>query len=231
MTDEPRKIRVDYYAILREERGCSTEEVDTRAGSALELFTELKKRHGFSVGHEQMKVVINEEFSDWSKALCAGDTIVFVPPVAGGAPDSDDAIFALHTEALDPEALKEALRQDRSGACVTFEGWVRDRNDGRDVTRLEYEAFGAMAEKEGKRILEEAQAKFNVDKACCVHRQGDLAIGDMAVWVGVTAAHRGEAFDACRYIIDEIKHRVPIWKKEHYAEGDSGWVNSEVPSP
>lgn len=230
MTGEVRKIRVDYYAILREERGCSSEEVDTSAASALDLFTELKKRHGFSIGHEQMKVVINEEFTDWSKAISAGDTVVFVPPVAGGAADLEDQTFALDSEVLDPEALKETLRLDHSGACVTFEGWVRDHSEGRHVNRLEYEAFGAMAEKEGRRILEEAQGKFDVDKALCVHRQGTLSIGDLAVWVGVTAAHRGEAFDACRYIIDEIKHRVPIWKKEHYAEGDSGWVNSEAPA-
>ncbi len=104
---------------------------------------------------------------------------------------------------------------------------MRDHNEGRTVQRLEYEAFEALAIKEGERIVAEAVARFGVTRAACVHRVGALGIGELAVWVGVSAAHRGEAFAACRYIIDEVKHRVPIWKKEHYADGDSGWVNCE----
>jgi adenylyltransferase/sulfurtransferase len=95
------------------------------------------------------------------------------------------------------------------------------------VHRLEYEAFETLAVKEGERIVAEAIRRFGVTRAACVHRVGTLGIGELAVWVGVSAAHRGEAFAACRYIIDEVKHRVPIWKKEHYADGDSGWVNCE----
>ena len=76
--------------------------------------------------------------------------------------------------------------------------------------------------------LDEARRKFAIVDAICIHRVGTLEIGDIAVWVGVTAAHRGAAFDACRYIIDEVKARVPIWKKEHYTGGDSGWVNCEA---
>ena len=82
-------------------------------------------------------------------------------------------------------------------------------------------------EREGERILAEARQRFGVARVACAHRVGPLAIGELAVWVGVSAAHRGEAFDACRYIIDEVKHRVPIWKKEYYQDGDSGWVNCE----
>jgi molybdopterin synthase catalytic subunit len=92
---------------------------------------------------------------------------------------------------------------------------------------LEYEAFQELALKEGERILAEALKRFPVKQAFCIHRLGTLGLGDMAVWVGVSSAHRGEAFDACRFIIDEVKHRVPIWKKEHYRSGDSGWVNCE----
>ncbi|TLY69007.1 MAG: molybdenum cofactor biosynthesis protein MoaE, partial [Gammaproteobacteria bacterium] len=84
-----------------------------------------------------------------------------------------------------------------------------------------------LAVREGERILGEAMARFGVAHAACVHRLGDLAVGELAVWVGVSSPHRAEAFEACRYIIDEVKHRLPIWKKEHYAGGDSGWVNCE----
>jgi len=114
-----------------------------------------------------------------------------------------------------------------AGGYVSFEGWVRDHNDGLEVTRLEYEAFQELGLKEGERILAEALRRFPLKHALCIHRLGPLELSDMAVWVGVSSAHRGEAFDACRFIIDEVKHRLPIWKKEHYRSGDSGWVNCE----
>jgi len=135
--------------------------------------------------------------------------------------------FSFRAEPLDTAALQRELRDDSCGGFAVFEGWVRNHNEGHAVTRLEYEAFVELAEKEGARIVAEAQARFGVTRAACVHRVGSLAIGDVAVWVGVSAAHRDEAFRACRFIIDEVKHRVPIWKKEHYVNGDSGWVNCE----
>jgi molybdopterin synthase catalytic subunit len=135
--------------------------------------------------------------------------------------------FRITAETIDAEALKRALTADAAGACVTFEGWVRDHNDGASepVVALEYEAHAALAEQEGAKILHEAIGRFAIFTARCEHRVGKLAIGDCAVWVGVSAAHRGAAFDACRYVIDETKSRVPIWKKEHYRDGQSGWVN------
>ncbi|MEY2877800.1 MAG: hypothetical protein RLZZ15_180 [Verrucomicrobiota bacterium] len=134
-------------------------------------------------------------------------------------------MFSLAATPLDPAALQRALADVRAGACVTFEGWVRNRNDGQPVLSLDYEAYAPLAEKEGARILAEARAKFSLLGAHCVHRTGHLALGELAVWVGVTAEHRGAAFDACRYIIDEAKARVPIWKKEHYASGATAWIN------
>ncbi|HEU5134764.1 MAG TPA: ThiF family adenylyltransferase [Steroidobacteraceae bacterium] len=135
--------------------------------------------------------------------------------------------FRFSTQPLDTAALQREMRDVTCGGFAAFEGWVRNHNEGLEVTRLEYETFAELAEKEGARIVEEARAKFGVTRAACVHRVGSLALSDVAVWVGVSAAHRDEAFRACRYIIDEVKHRVPIWKKEHYVNGDSGWVNCE----
>jgi molybdopterin/thiamine biosynthesis adenylyltransferase/molybdopterin synthase catalytic subunit/rhodanese-related sulfurtransferase len=135
--------------------------------------------------------------------------------------------FSFSTEPLDTASLQVALRDPACGGFAAFEGWVRDHNEGHAVTRLEYEAFAELAEKEGARIVAEAVRRFGVARAACVHRVGSLALGEVAVWVGVSAAHRDEAFRACRFIIDEVKHRVPIWKKEHYVNGDSGWVNCE----
>jgi sulfur-carrier protein adenylyltransferase/sulfurtransferase len=135
--------------------------------------------------------------------------------------------FCFSDSALDTAALQRDVRDDRCGGFASFEGWVRNHNEGYAVTRLEYEAFAELAEKEGARIVAAAIEKFGVTRAACVHRIGSLAIGDVAVWVGASAAHRDEAFRACRYIIDEVKHRLPIWKKETYVNGDSGWVNCE----
>jgi molybdopterin synthase catalytic subunit len=133
--------------------------------------------------------------------------------------------FKITSAVIDPVARKSELAQSAAGACVTFEGWVRNHNDGEAVQALEYEAHQAIAEKEGARIVAEALKRFDVTAVHCEHRVGKLAIGDCAVWVGVSAAHRGAAFDACRYVIDETKARVPIWKKEYYASGATGWVN------
>jgi molybdopterin synthase catalytic subunit len=133
--------------------------------------------------------------------------------------------FKITATPIDPEVLKRELAHGVAGACVTFEGWVRNHNEGESVQALEYEAHAAIAEKEGAKILAEAKQRFAIEAAICEHRIGQLAIGDCAVWVGVIAAHRGAAFDACRYIIDETKARVPIWKKEHYTSGATGWVN------
>ena len=135
--------------------------------------------------------------------------------------------FRFAHSAIDTTAARLELLDPGAGGYVSFEGWVRDHNEGQEVTRLEYEAFEELAVKEGERILAEAQNRFPIRRALCIHRVGSLDLTDMAVWVGVSSVHRGEAFDACRFIIDEVKHRVPIWKKEHYRNGDSGWVNCE----
>ena len=133
--------------------------------------------------------------------------------------------FRISGQPLDPVALKASLADAHAGACVIFEGWVRDHNDGRHVRALDYEAYGPLAEKEGALIIAQTLAKFPVTRVVCVHRTGALHIGDLAVWIGVAAAHRGAAFDACRHLIDEIKARVPVWKKEHYADGSAEWIN------
>lgn len=128
---------------------------------------------------------------------------------------------------IDTAELARSLQDPRAGGYVAFEGWVRNENDGHEVLRLEYEAYEPLSIKEGEKIIAEALSKFPFFEARVVHRTGLLELGDCAVWVGVVSKHRDEAFRACRYIIDELKVRLPIWKKEHYVNGDSGWVNCE----
>jgi len=135
--------------------------------------------------------------------------------------------FRFTRSPIDSASLRAGLADPACGGFASFEGWVRDHNEGQRVRHLEYEAFEALAVREGERIVAEAIARFGVTRAACEHRLGDLVIGEVAVWVGASAPHRNEAFLAARYIIDEVKHRLPIWKKEHYLGGDSGWVNCE----
>ena len=137
-------------------------------------------------------------------------------------------MFRIADTPLEKMDLKKTFADVRAGGFVAFEGWVRDTNEGEAVTSLEYEAYAALAEKEGNRILAEAEDRFDILKARCYHRIGHLQLGEMAVWVGASAAHRDDAFKACRFIIDEVKSRVPIWKKEYYKSGDSGWVRGET---
>jgi len=135
--------------------------------------------------------------------------------------------FTLASTPFDTAGLRSELLDDRVGAYASFEGWVRNHNADRRVLGLHYEAYDALAESEGERVLAEALEKFAIIDARCVHRTGDLATGELAVWVGVSAAHREAAFSACRYIIDEVKARVPIWKHERYEEGSAGWLHPQ----
>ncbi len=133
-------------------------------------------------------------------------------------------MFAIRDRPLDAAALRAALAGHDAGGLVVFEGWVRRRNEGREVVSLAYEAYVPMAEREGAAILAEARQRFAILAAVAEHRVGVLPLGEIAVWVGVTAEHRDAAFQACRFVIDEIKERLPVWKKEQYADGTSDWV-------
>ncbi len=133
--------------------------------------------------------------------------------------------FTISKSTIDVQVLKAELKHDQAGAFICFEGWVRNHHAGRAVQGLAYQAYAALAETEGEKIVSDAYECFEILDIRCVHRVGDLAIGDCAVWVGVSAAHRDAAFAACRYVIDEVKQRVPIWKKERYADGSSDWLH------
>jgi len=135
--------------------------------------------------------------------------------------------FELSSEPLDVGELAASMANSGAGALVTFEGRVRNTNDNRSVVALEYEAHPALCRSEGAAVVRESLD--GVIAARCVHRVGRLRVGEVAVWVGVTAAHRDEAFRACRAVIDGVKRRVPIWKKEHYADGSTEWLRGCEP--
>lgn len=126
---------------------------------------------------------------------------------------------------LTPDPITPTLPiPPESGGFVSFEGRVRNHNEGLPVENLEYECYEPMALREGERIVQQALATFNIHGAQCIHRYGHLSIGDIALWVGVVSAHRRESFEACQYIIDAVKALVPIWKKEYYRGKKPVWV-------
>lgn len=136
-------------------------------------------------------------------------------------------MFAIVTQPIDVSALAEHVRTDACGAVVTFAGVVRQHSDDdRPVTGLSYEVHDAMAIAEFETIASEARARFGDCEIAVLHRKGDLRIGEVAVAVAVASVHRSLAFDACEYVIDELKARAPIWKKEHYVDGASEWIEN-----
>jgi molybdopterin synthase catalytic subunit len=135
-----------------------------------------------------------------------------------------EEMFQLTDQPIDPQTLCDEVRDPSAGGFASFEGWVRNHHQGREVASLEYEAFPALAQKEGNRILAKISTEHDIVAMRCVHRTGHLEIGDIAVCIAVSAAHRDAAFSACRAIIDAIKATVPIWKKEHYTDGTAEWV-------
>jgi molybdopterin synthase catalytic subunit len=132
--------------------------------------------------------------------------------------------FIISEDEINIVEYNQQLRNPNAGAISSFQGIVRNNNLGKDVLRLEYQSYDRLAEKEGGNIINEALETFDIESAYCTHRTGVLEIGDIAVVVIVLAGHRDDSLKACRYIIDEVKLRVPIWKKEIYQNGDSGWL-------
>jgi adenylyltransferase/sulfurtransferase len=139
-------------------------------------------------------------------------------------------MFELTHQPIDGAALQERLARPEAGACVVFEGWVRNHHAGRLVTLLEYEAFDELARLEGDALVADAERAHPGCTVLCVHRTGALRIGEMAVWIGVASPHRHAAFLACRQVIEEVKRRLPIWKKEHHPGEAAVWVNCTVDS-
>jgi len=134
-------------------------------------------------------------------------------------------MFKVVSEPIEKFLDNVTLRNESLGAVATFEGRVRNENDEKTVIRLDYEAYEALAVNETRTIITEANDRFGIGNVVALHRVGELEPGQLAFWVGVSAEHRDSAFQGCRYLVDEIKCRVPVWKKEHYADGTKKRIN------
>jgi len=223
------QLKLQYYALMREQAGRSEEWLETSAATPADLYRELLARYAFTLSREQLKVAVNNEFSDWSRPLSPGDAVVFIPPVAGGRDDASPVRVWITDAPIDIASVIASSGTSRDGAVATFIGRVRDHNDGVAVQRMDYEAYAEMAEAEMRRIGEALVARGGISTITIVHRTGALLIGDASVVVVVAAPHRDTAFPACQEALELIKSTVPVWKREHRPDG-AIWVDARHPS-
>jgi molybdopterin synthase catalytic subunit len=221
------QVSVHYYAAARELAGCVSSKFEFSAASVAQV--ELRRaiaERAPSLGSflERMRLAVNGDFVDAGLELRDGDRVDVLPPVAGGSP----VVLCRITDGeISLDETRRAVEHPGAGGVCIFHGVVRDHADGQPVTRLDYEAHESLAEKEMRRVLTGVVSEHPGSRIAAVHRVGRLVVGDVAVCVAASAAHRDEAFVACRKAIDRIKETVPLWKKEWGPEGDAHWVNLE----
>jgi MoaE-MoaD fusion protein len=217
-------VDVRFFAIIREIVGQAAERRQLAEGTtAGDLFDELAREYPRL---ERMRPVtmlmVNKAYVTHDHVLHQGDELALIPPVSGGGQPR----FWVQSEALDPRLPESLVAHPGAGAIATFIGTVRDHGRGRAVTHLEYEAYAPAAELTMAQIGDEIRERWGIDHVAITHRVGSLAVGEASVVISVASAHRDAAFEACRYAIERIKEIVPIWKKEHYADG-AAWLGSE----
>lgn len=218
-------VRVVLFAKPRELVGRPNVDLSLPAGAtAKEAWLQLSDQYQLGPLPRSFRCAVNSEYAQWDDALKDGDELAVIPPVSGGAVGQRKGLVALRDAALDPAEIAAAVRTDADGAVVTFAGVVREHSRGKTVRALVYEAYGAMAERQMQTLAEEARRRWPLTDLAVVHRTGTLRVGETSVVIAVAASHRGEAFDACEWLIDELKRTVPIWKKEVYTEGEA-WVD------
>jgi len=231
------RVRVLFFGRFKEIVGLAEDEAQVSEGARVEdLFNHYGGQHPELAGfRDSAAAAVNQQFAEWHAPLAAGDEVAFLPPVSGGeeglpasaafSRDENDRVELVRAPIATAE-IAASLKAPADGAQVVFEGIVRDHSGGRATLYLEYEAYDAMALAGMRAIVAELRAHFPVDRVAMVHRLGRIEIGETAVVVIVTSAHRAAAFEACRYGIDELKRRVPIWKKEYFADG-AVWAEGE----
>jgi molybdopterin converting factor subunit 1 len=216
------RIHVLYFAVFRERLGCDGEPLELPAGATVgDAIAALAQRHRTIADlRGRFRVAVNQDFADDARALADRDELALIPPVAGGA---DPRHVVLSPEPLSLDRCIAAVTGPSVGGIATFTGLVRRDSRGKTIDHLEYEAYGAMAVKVMTELCDEIEREITGARLAVEHRVGRLAIGDIAVVIAAAAPHRAEAFAACRALIDRLKERVPIWKREVATDG-AEWV-------
>lgn len=204
------KVTIRLFAGLRERAGWSERELE--ASTVADVWAQL------GLGEEPVGLLyaVNKEYAERTAPLAEGDEVAIIPPVSGGA-------FRLVEGPIDVRAVIAEVEDERAGAIATFQGTVRRQSRGRQVVALEYEAYEGMAEKVMAEIAAAVKERYELCEVAVAHRTGRCEVGEISVAIAVSAPHRQDALSACRDVIDELKERVPLWKKELY-DGGEEWI-------
>lgn len=225
MPDASVVVTVLLFGPLRDRVG--VREMEARGSTVREVWETVVQR--FPTAAEAasgVRAARNLEYCDWDTALSNGDTVAFVPPVAGGSGAAPGpARVAITDAAIDAATVIADVAGDGDGAVAVFVGRVRDNSDGHTVSRIDYEVYREMAEVEMREIATSIHARGGITAITIVHRVGTLLVGEASVVIAVAAPHRDAAFAACRDAIERIKQTVPIWKREHRDDG-ARWVDA-----
>jgi len=229
------RVRVLFFGVLRDLAGQPSDSLDLPEHSVLaDVLAHYEARiPRLRTLSSSLAMSINQEYAAPESRLNAGDEIALLPPVSGGLGEAvvESATERVNCakitrEPIDTKALLAKIKRPEDGATVVFEGIVRDNTRGRRTLFLDYEAYEEMALKQLNGLMGQALSQFRIREVAIVHRVGRLQIGETSVLIVVASAHRGAAFDACRWLIDTLKRTVPIWKKEYFEDG-AVWADGE----
>ena len=230
------RVRVLLFGVLKEQLGAAAKTIELPDGASVAGLLECVLASRPMLALKSLAVSVNGEFATSSQVLHEGDEVGLLPPVSGGASppgeasgemssDRSGAVTFTRSPILFAEVVAQA-KQPEDGAVVVFDGIVRNQTRGSEVLYLDYEAYEEMALREMRRLAQEARERFGVRNVSVVHRLGRIEIGESSILIVVASAHRAQAFDACRWLIDAIKTTVPIWKRETFADG-AVWADGE----
>jgi molybdopterin synthase catalytic subunit len=226
------RLRLKLFATLRERARASELEREFPDGTTVgEIWRRLQDEIPALRGHQDsVRFAVNQEYVEDDFTPRAHDEVAFFPPVSGGAEARWVGPITITRDRIDVAELEREVADPSAGATVTFTGTTRRENAGRNVIRLEYEAYEPMALREMRKLAREAGERWNIVRIAIRHRVGRVDIAETSVAIAVSAAHRAEAFEACRFAIDRLKEIVPIWKKEYF-EGGEVWVGCQTSHP
>jgi MoaE-MoaD fusion protein len=233
------QVRVLFFGILKEMVGKSADLIDLPDGASVR---DLLAR--YEVQNPRLKeslpalaLAVNQQYAGPDTKLSADDEVAVLPPVSGGAPEAAGGTPAgqptgrrryawIVRDAIDAQTTIARLKRGEDGAALVFEGVVRNQTRGRKTLYLDYEAYEEMALEQLESMADQALQRFQIRDVAIVHRLGRLEIGETSVLIAVVSAHRAAAFEACRWLIDTLKQKVPIWKKEYFEDG-AVWADGE----
>src|SRR5450432_1522130 len=233
------RVRVLFFGMLKDAAGKSSDEIEIEDGASVrDLLAHCEARiPRLKEAMGSLAVAVNRQYAGPDTKLKAGDEVALLPPVSGGAPDGAGETprrqpagrrrYALIVrERIDTAGFLACLKCGEDGAALVFEGVVRNQTRGRKTLYLDYEAYEVMALNEMEKLAQAALERYHVRDVRAVHRLGRLEIGESSIVIAVASAHRGAAFEACRWLIDTLKKTVPIWKKEYFEDG-AVWADGE----